>query len=394
MTRGARSFLWFAVCILLSAISVPSFAKQVVAPIDVSYHQVFPPEGCAYPTGFDGYNSLQYLQYNFNLAANANCAGVASYSTGAVTYVPPSYTIICTDSHTHADCSFTIKAQLTPNCPAGTTFNSATGGCDEAEACTADQLESTGTSDIGTSYTSGWYTTTYCNGSCNVVYHNKTSLGFALVAGIKHYYITGSRYYTGTTCSAANLGEASTLPADTCAAGDFLATVNGITKCFSPSGEVKADTQKTETTSNSKTTNPDGSTTITTTTTNNYDGSTSTSSVTYPAGTTVPDVPTSSTKPADDKQTECDKNPDKVGCAKLGDAPADPTLGTKSIVPTSITPVTIGGNGTCPADVPLPHGAAFSWQPACDFASGLKPIILAMAWIAAAGIVLGVKTNA
>ncbi|WP_425514548.1 virulence factor TspB C-terminal domain-related protein [Georgfuchsia toluolica] len=67
-------------------------------------------------------------------------------------------------------------------------------------------------------------------------------------------------------------------------------------------------------------------------------------------------------------------------------------LGASSIT-SALTPVSVSLTSTCPADVALPHGAVFSYAPMCQFASGLRPVVLAMAWLAAGLIVLGGKAN-
>jgi hypothetical protein len=60
-------------------------------------------------------------------------------------------------------------------------------------------------------------------------------------------------------------------------------------------------------------------------------------------------------------------------------------------------PITIDnkslGAGTCPAPkvINLSGGRtmSFSYQPECDFATKIKPIILAFSWLAAGFIVIG-----
>lgn len=58
----------------------------------------------------------------------------------------------------------------------------------------------------------------------------------------------------------------------------------------------------------------------------------------------------------------------------------------------TITPVDVGGPAAvCPPPMQLPHGIVWSWSTVCDFASFLRPIILALAWLSAGVLVLGGK---
>jgi hypothetical protein len=69
----------------------------------------------------------------------------------------------------------------------------------------------------------------------------------------------------------------------------------------------------------------------------------------------------------------------------------DATLATKS-VNVAITPVAVSGAGACPASSMLVlHGRTyfFDWTTYCNFAIGIKPILLAFAWLSAAGILVG-----
>lgn len=99
-------------------------------------------------------------------------------------------------------------------------------------------------------------------------------------------------------------------------------------------------------------------------------------------------------KPPDDTQGLCEKHPDILACQKL-DIPEDQDLpvSEKSI---SVTPDSGwgAGNASCPAarhftvqgrDIEIPYDLFCAW------ARGLRPIILAIAWLSAAYIILGVK---
>ncbi|WP_152415029.1 virulence factor TspB C-terminal domain-related protein [Cupriavidus sp. HMR-1] len=92
----------------------------------------------------------------------------------------------------------------------------------------------------------------------------------------------------------------------------------------------------------------------------------------------------------------CVGNPTRLGCMTSGDIPQGPDL-QQSSKTISITPDSGWGPDSmaCPADVVVPlHGgggsAVFSYRPACDFADGARPVVIAFAWVAAVLIALGV----
>ena len=86
----------------------------------------------------------------------------------------------------------------------------------------------------------------------------------------------------------------------------------------------------------------------------------------------------------------CVVNPDVVACKKLDTVEPDP-LDTKDKM-ISISPDSGwgGGGGSCPAPRHFSKGD-FSFQMYCDFASGIRPVIIAVAWLIAAGILIGFK---
>lgn len=88
----------------------------------------------------------------------------------------------------------------------------------------------------------------------------------------------------------------------------------------------------------------------------------------------------------------CKDHPERAGCADLGTVPDDVPLGEKTITISAITPVAVGGVGACPAPIPMVlHGKTYymKFDTYCNFANGIKPIILVFAWLAAAGILIG-----
>ncbi|MDP3511438.1 MAG: virulence factor TspB C-terminal domain-related protein [Sulfuritalea sp.] len=72
--------------------------------------------------------------------------------------------------------------------------------------------------------------------------------------------------------------------------------------------------------------------------------------------------------------------------------PGAEELATEEGGVSTITAVDVGGPvAACPVPVQLPHGIVWSWSTVCDFASFLRPIVLALAWLAAGMLVLGGK---
>lgn len=91
-----------------------------------------------------------------------------------------------------------------------------------------------------------------------------------------------------------------------------------------------------------------------------------------------------------DAGDSCKENPDRVGCMDQGEAPDEGAVETKTIGVSSITAVSLASNNGCPSGPTLPKGlGVYNWEPMCDFAGALKPIVLAFAWLAAGLIVLG-----
>jgi len=104
--------------------------------------------------------------------------------------------------------------------------------------------------------------------------------------------------------------------------------------------------------------------------------------------TTSETVTDTTTKPAevspDPEQTECQKNPSRIGCAEFGTA--DPQTLRKEMQAVTVTPVNFGSASGCPAPLSRTFavlGHSFSWsvsyQPLCDQLAILKALFLVMA---------------
>lgn len=102
------------------------------------------------------------------------------------------------------------------------------------------------------------------------------------------------------------------------------------------------------------------------------------------------------TNPGDKPQEQadlCEKHPDIVACAKMDDVKPDEVNNEdKTLV---IKPEQGWGNenASCPAPVTKQVAGLsleMSWQPFCDFATGIRPVVIAMAWLSAVLLVLGI----
>lgn len=95
-----------------------------------------------------------------------------------------------------------------------------------------------------------------------------------------------------------------------------------------------------------------------------------------------------------DPKDPCELNPNRVGCLDA-DTPDAPDINNND---KNISIVPQGGfgsdNATCPADktytLRLMGTITVSWEPICQLASGLRLIVIAMAWVSAILIAIGI----
>lgn len=92
------------------------------------------------------------------------------------------------------------------------------------------------------------------------------------------------------------------------------------------------------------------------------------------------------------KKEFCEAHPDSLICKDLDVPDETPIPETNKSI--SVTPDSgwLSGTGSCPASIKLKAGGAeFSYKPYCDFLSGLRPVLIAVAWLSAAFILIGAK---
>lgn len=89
----------------------------------------------------------------------------------------------------------------------------------------------------------------------------------------------------------------------------------------------------------------------------------------------------------------CKKNPQSIACAELGELEDENLEVDERPVDVSYTPWG-SSNAQCPADKVIPlwdsQSIALSYSPICQFASLLRPLVIALAFVAAGFIVAGI----
>lgn len=246
--------------------------------------------------------------------------------------------------------SRSMQRRSVESCPANSTLG--TGGCScitgytekdgqckqNLPQCTpGGTVAGPGYFEMGPSAASGPPMAVCING-CLAMFDGTAPAGSSLKGNVKTYYAKGSYYAWGSSCTPSatvpsSASSSAAVPADTCAAGQAMGTVNGNRVCVDQSGgNPVPPTSGNQASSESTTTttqNADGTTTTTTTTTTKAPGggtTTTTSSTTN--GTDANGKPTSTTTTSTtgaqtDREAErgkCEKNSSDAGC---GGAPKD-----------------------------------------------------------------------
>lgn len=112
-------------------------------------------------------------------------------------------------------------------------------------------------------------------------------------------------------------------------------------------------------------------------------------------GAPVTDPATGTPKLPEKSDDECLKFPNRLGCMEMGEVPKEADI-TKLEKTITITPAGGWGADTaaCPADVQtsfLKQPVSWSFKLVCDGADMFRPVVLAMAWISAIMIALGIS---
>lgn len=119
--------------------------------------------------------------------------------------------------------------------------------------------------------------------------------------------------------------------------------------------------------------------------------------VNVPKPTPEPTPETDTTEPGtqpkpEEQQSLCEKHPDIVACQKLGELQPE-TLQTKTVTLTIERSDGFGpSTGTCPAPKTatiMGKQVAFQWDLLCDFANGIRPLLIGFAYLSAALAFMG-----
>jgi hypothetical protein len=232
-------------------------------------------------------------------------------------------------------------------------------------------------------------------GSARSVCHNGCTVKVDAVmcsSGSTMCTTMGDYSKVGTPCAASNVQN--TTGTSTCAAGQCPANINGqqvCLSCGSPGTAPTARTSSTSTSSDGTSTRADvsrscnGTVCRTTTTNTKLDASGN------PISSTTDEEVTND--PDKRPEAECDDATRSLGllkCSQLGTPSPGGAVASSTVGPSSITPVSgLAGPGSCPADIPLPLGMSFSFSGVCQGGTALRPLIIALAWLAAGYIVFG-----
>lgn len=293
------------------------------------------------------------------------------------------------------------------------TMNYATNKCERADApaCpAADTLHSQGFFNLGTT-PNGSMPSTPCVNGCALkttggVYTPGQNLYLSgspkfkqIRNGVYYYFAEASYWHTGQACSPDTpnfLADfVGSKPDMTCQAGQQMITMSGVTKCFNSDGSAS---------------NPNSASAVAVAKTL-ADAKTAKAiqdakDAVAAAGGSASEVAAAGTVAAGVSAAggSGSSNPDSVDAAFCADNPTAPicveqdfgsvedsSLQEKTIN-VAITPVAVGGAGSCPAPSSMIlHGQQywFQWTTYCNFATGIKPILLAFAWLSAAGLLIG-----
>lgn len=237
--------------------------------------------------------------------------------------------------------------------------------------------------------------------------------------GVWYYFADMSYYHTGESCSPDTANFLSdfvgSLPNMSCGAGQQMVTMSGVTKCFNSDGTATNANSASAVAAAKTLADAQAASRVAAAGTLATQSGLSASGVadakSIAAGVAAAGLtggtssnPYSTSDPmfqycvdnpdADlcQQKTACDKNPNLASCAELGTVADDVPLGIRTVTVSSITPVSVGGAGACPAPRAMVlHGQTYymAFDTYCNFATGIKPIILVFAWLASAGLLVG-----
>lgn len=418
---------YFVIGLLLGGYSAISNADTIAATVSYGYAGGGCPVNPA--SGLSSFSAaVSSFISAFDGQTTSTSCGTPTFSISVTSYTPneSALNINVVFSQTFNTSTPTTNTGLTLTKPILVTYTCPSGydGPDASHMCTSTALTCdlpvgtvlySGYYDVGTSST-GAPPSIVCKNHCVGVGYLSGPDYTAMVAGVKHYYYTGTyeidpgtpqQNYCATDTPAQDVSNSTTAPSNTCPAGQAVGYVNGIAVCY----DQPTTTTSTPPISSDKkvetTTAPDGTKTETTTETAADGSKTVTVVVTPPEGSTAPQTTTTSkTPPADPvaaasfcqqnpnepvckaNKSECELHPGTVGCMAPGVPSDGQTINheTRSISQiTAVSMPTFAANADT-RTVSLLSGLTldFSYKPLNDFALMIRPFILALAWLSAA----------
>ena len=415
-----------AAVFLLLAVRPAAAEVEQVAPITATSPLVYRwiSSGAAYSASYEGHlqSCMLWAAVNKPLAAYAvltsgtDASGTCTLynsSDGWVGSVVFSRSSVCPIDYTWN--SSTGQCENPNSCPVAEppyTFNPSTSMCEREQLiadCPAALTEySSGYYDVGT--VPKMAANIACVNGCTILFGGTLS-ATSVVDGVKHYFAYGNYVYNGfhsenppsNTCPPDKEVIAATVaaPTGTCAAGQNYGFVNGKMVCLDSSGIIVSSDSASAVSYAQTLADAARLATLQAAAAAVTAAGGSASAVeaaqSVAAGVYAANSGGSYGGVASDPVTSafCADNPTASICVgeEYGTV-EDTALGEKT-VNVSITPVQVGGAGSCPAPTSLtflgdggqPH--LFVWTTYCNYATGIKPILLVFAWLAAAGILVG-----
>jgi len=392
MTSRAWGLLGFAVALLFSAVAVRAEtipATSVPATLKWEWNlsgYVYASASAACTVSIP---AGSYVQEDGGSYARCSNGQLVTRGWSAVTYTCPSGQ------------NWTVSGtQCTrPDCVSPEVRNSATGVCEIACPLAGSNAMIGGAQAWGVAGTSATCTSGIAYGGCKIICTSGVSAsGKASCTGCT---FTGAPSVTGDVVADPTTGEeikTPTKPEECLAKGMGYVTTSSGTTCVAQDQSVEPISTKTTETTTTK--NGSGTTTGTeettvecigdkcTTTTTNKDGAGVTTGTTTSSGT----GDKSGTDPTKDEQTECEKHPETIGCSQYGTPVEDGPLTSNAVGTSSLSPA-LSSAGSCPADINLPKGMKFSWEYPCMYANGIRPVVIALAWLSAGFLLFGMRLD-
>lgn len=286
-----------------------------------------------------------------------------------------------------------------PDCVAPATRDSGTGACVVSCPTAGSNAMVSGAQAWGITGSSLTCTNGISFGGCQITCTAGVSSGGK--ASCTGCTFTGAVATTADAAADPTTGEevkAPTKPEECLAKGQGYVTTSSGTTCVAQ--DQASEPISTKTTETTTTKNGSGVTTGTeettvecigdkcTTTSTTKDGAGVTTGTTTSTGT----GDKSGTDPTEEKQSECDKHPETIGCSQYGTPTEDGPLTTNAVGTSSLSPA-LSSAGSCPADINLPRGMKFSWEYPCMYANGIRPVVIALAWLSAGFLLFGMRLD-